>query len=322
MIRGTHRLALVAGAVLAVGLIAGCTAGASPSAGSSTAPQPAASGAPSPGEGGRPSWAGNGHGWGNLLPKLGRGFGDGDGGRGSVAGPITIASIAGSTIGLKTADGWTRTISLSSSATITKGGQTIAASDLKVGDEVRIKQDKNADGSYTVTGLVVIVPVIGGSVTKVDASTMTVAQRDGTSKTVTLTSTTTYTRGDAKATKTDVHVGSRVSVAGEAGSGETFTALTVRIAPDQVAGTVDSKTANSLTISQRDGTKVTVSVDASTKYLVRGSDSPSLADIAVGSRVAVVGTRQSDTAFAADVVAAGKAKKDQPKASPEPSAGA
>ena len=50
-------------------------------------------------------------------------------------------------LSLKTADGWTRTITADSSTPITKGGQTIALGDLKVGDQVAFR---SVEGSRRV----------------------------------------------------------------------------------------------------------------------------------------------------------------------------
>jgi hypothetical protein len=64
------------------------------------------------------------------------------------SGPITIRSIAGPALSLGTEDGRTRTITVTSSTAISKGGQTISVGDLNVGDEIRFRQVRNADGTY------------------------------------------------------------------------------------------------------------------------------------------------------------------------------
>ena len=71
---------------------------------------------------------------------------------------ITITAISGSNVTLSTDDGWTRTIAVTDAVDLTKGGQDIAVSDLKVGDQVRFRQTRNDDGTYTVNALAVVVP--------------------------------------------------------------------------------------------------------------------------------------------------------------------
>ena len=78
---------------------------------------------------------------------LGKGFG-------SVGrGPITIRAISGNQISLATDDGWSRTITATSSTVITKGGKTISVGDLAVGDVVGAEGTLRADGSLDATSV-------------------------------------------------------------------------------------------------------------------------------------------------------------------------
>ena len=120
---------------------------------------------------------------------------------------VTISAINGSDISLKTVDGWTRTISVESTTTITKGGATIAVGDLAVGDEIRFAQKKAADGSYDVTAIVVVLPTVVGEVTAVDGDTIKVTQPGGTSATIHVDSHTTYRIDGATGSLSGVKVG-------------------------------------------------------------------------------------------------------------------
>jgi hypothetical protein len=149
-------------------------------------------------------------------------------GIGNARGPITIRAIGGSQISVATADGWTRTIVATSATVITKGGQPIAVGDLHVGDQVRFGQTRNADGSYAITAIVVLVPTAAGEVTAVDGSSITVKGRAGVTRVITVTDATVYQLGKAPGSKADVKVGVHVTAQGTA-SGDTFTATTVRV---------------------------------------------------------------------------------------------
>ena len=120
---------------------------------------------------------------------------------------VTISAINGSDISLKTVDGWTRTISVESTTTITKGGATITVGDLAVGDEIRFAQKKAADGSYDVTAIVVVLPTVVGEVTAVDGDTIKVTQPGGTSATIHVDSHTTYRIDGATGSLSGVKVG-------------------------------------------------------------------------------------------------------------------
>lgn len=59
-------------------------------------------------------------------------------------------------------DGWTRTIAISDTTVITKGGVTVTAADLKVGDLIRFHQVEHADGTFTVDAIRVQPPKTTG----------------------------------------------------------------------------------------------------------------------------------------------------------------
>lgn len=121
---------------------------------------------------------------------------------------VTISAIDGSNVTLATDDGWTRTITVTDATTITRAGATITLADLKVGDEVRFRQTRNDDGSYTVTAIAVILPSIAGQVTATTGDTITVQLRNGMTATVHVGSSTRYrVRGIASATLSDISVG-------------------------------------------------------------------------------------------------------------------
>jgi len=217
---------------------------------------------------------------------------------------ITISARDGSSLTLQTADGWTRTITVTSETTMTKGGVAITVADLNVGDTIAFRQTHNDDGTFSITEIRVFVPTTGGEVTAVESGSVTVKLRDGSSSTITLTGSTKYFVGQREATKADLTVGDTVMAQGSV-SGETFTAISVRIRPDVVAGTVTAKTADSITIQTREGASLTIKVDASTAYRVAGTPDATLADVAVDMHLVAEGVRTSDTTFAASTVGAG-----------------
>jgi hypothetical protein len=180
--------------------------GASPSpsvgADPSAAASPAASGDP-----------------GTASPKRDRlgwkAFGPGPGGIGRGGfNSITITAIDGTSVSLKTDDGWTRTITLTDTTTITKAGAPITAGDLAVGDEVRIGQDRADDGTYTVTRIAVVLPTLVGEVASVNGSTITITQRGGTTATIHVDGDTTFRVDGAAGALSDVKVGSIVIAEG------------------------------------------------------------------------------------------------------------
>jgi hypothetical protein len=219
---------------------------------------------------------------------------------------ITIKAISGSNVTLETADGWTRTIAVTGSVTITKGGQEIALSDLAVGDQVRIRQTRNDDGTFTVTAIAVVVPTVRGTVSDLTDTSFKLTTRDGAVWTITTNGQTDYYFGGAEGSRSDVQDGEVALVAGQSTGDNALTALSVTVAADRAVGTVTAKTASTITIRTRDGSTVTVKVDGDTQYRVAGVEDAGLDDIAVDMVVGVQGRRGSDGSIDANAVVAGR----------------
>jgi hypothetical protein len=203
------RIGIVAGSALlfVVGAVAAMGASPSPS-GAAASPDTGVTPA-NPATPGRPF---DGMPFAGAMPKIGM-MGPGvdlkGGFRFGGFGDITITAISGSSLSLKTDDGWTRTIAVGSSTTITKGGQTIAFGDLKVGDQIVFGETRASDGSYTIDQIRVVLPVIAGQVTAVGTDSITVDQKGGGSVTIHVSSGTTYdVNGNAGAKLSDITLGS------------------------------------------------------------------------------------------------------------------
>jgi hypothetical protein len=292
--RSLVRAAVLVGACLAIVVGAAVTMGASPSASPATpgaTAQPKASGDPAKPD--RAPWKG-----------FGRGDFDGHGRFGAV----TIMSISGSNLTLKTEDGWTRTIAITLATTITKEGATITAGDLSVDDEIRFRQNRASDGAFTITAIDVVLPRVAGTVTAVGADSITVTGRDGTSRTITTTSSTTYRLGTAGASRSDVVVGSTILATGVAGTGNDFTATTVTIKAPRVAGTVTAVGASTITIQKRDGSSLTINVGPDTTIAVAGADTAKIGDVSVGMRLMAAGRLNADGSFDATAIVAGNGR--------------
>lgn len=219
---------------------------------------------------------------------------------------ITISSISGSSLSLATTDGWTRTVAVTDAVTLTKGGQPIALSDLAVGDEIRLLQTRAADGTVTVTGIAVVVPSVAGTVSELTSSGFKVTGRDGAVWTIALSGDTAYRYGAADGTAADVANGDKVLVQGTSSGDNALTATSVTVPGDRAMGMVTATTSSSITITDRSGASVTIHVDADTTYRAAGSDTATLADIAVGDVIGAAGRARSDGSIDAAVVMEGR----------------
>jgi hypothetical protein len=219
------------------------------------------------------------------------------------AGNISITKIDGTKLSLQTSDGWTRTID-ASGATVTRDGQTVGLDSLKVGDQIVFSETRQTDGTYKIDRIAVILPRVTGTVSAVDATSLTLTQAGGSTRKILLNSSTTYRLDGQAATKSAVTNGSVVVVTGTVASDDTFTATTVEIRPSVVSGTVKSKTSDTIVLTTRDGSTATVKVSSSTTYQVTGVTNATLKDVAVGAYAAAEGTKGSDGSISAIAVRA------------------
>ena len=235
----------------------------------------------------------------------GKGFGGAGGGPARGFGRITVSAISGTSVSLATDDGWTRTISVTASTTITKGGAAATLADLAVGDIVRFAEQRNSDGTYAITKLEIVQPQVAGTVTAVDSASITISQRDGTSATVRTTGSTAYHIDDAGAARSDVTVGTTIVARGDRASDGSLTADSVWIELPRVVGTVTKTSADSLTLTRPDGTTVTIHVATGTTIRVAGVAAAKLSDIKAGMVVVAEGRQRADGSIDARAVAAG-----------------
>ena len=203
-------------------------------------------------------------------------FGPGGMGRGGpVGGPggfgsITITSVNLPMITLTTADGWMRTID-TTGATVKRAGQTVDVSTLAKGDAITFSQTRQSDGTYKITSIQVLLPQVDGTVKSVVDNTITVTQRDNTTKDITVTGSTTYRLAGAASSLAAVTVGARLNAQGT-DTGGTFTATVVNIQPAMAGGTVTGTGGTSITVKTRDGSSLTINVDATTNVPGRRQD--------------------------------------------------
>ncbi|MGC8482007.1 MAG: DUF5666 domain-containing protein, partial [Acidimicrobiales bacterium] len=142
----------------------------------------------------------------------------------------TIQSITGTQIVVADQQGFWRTIDLSSSTTYEKAGTTVSLSALKVGDMITatgtIASDHTALNADSVT---VQLPHFAGKVTSVTGDTITITRPDGTTSTITVTSSTTYLSGGSSSSLSAIAVGSFVDAEGAVTGTNAMTASIIHV---------------------------------------------------------------------------------------------
>ncbi|MEX2183950.1 MAG: DUF5666 domain-containing protein [Chloroflexota bacterium] len=143
---------------------------------------------------------------------------------------IRITAISGNRVSLETVDGWTRTVVVDADTVVRKGGVAAAVTDLAVGDRVALRQRRNDDGTFSVTSLVVPQPVLGGEVSAVTATRITISQRDGSSATIHVGADTRFkARRGLEVGIGDVKVGDRLVAVGNLRSDGSMDAAAIQV---------------------------------------------------------------------------------------------
>jgi hypothetical protein len=128
---------------------------------------------------------------------------------------------------------------------------------------------------------------VGGDVTALTSSAITVLNREGTSTTYAITSTTTVTKDRASSTIAALALGENVHIS--VSSTDATTATSIDVVPANIAGKVTAVSGDTISITGPDGTTGTIDVTSSTTYAKSGATA-SLSDVTVGSFVFAEGT--------------------------------
>jgi len=123
-----------------------------------------------------------------------------------------VTSVSGTSITVKDLQGTSTTYTIDAGTKVTKERQTATAADLVVGEHVRILASTTS--ATTAAGIDIELARIGGQVVSVSGNTITVSDRDGFYRTVTVSGTTTFSKGGASAALSDVTTGSLVMAEG------------------------------------------------------------------------------------------------------------
>ena len=210
-----------------------------------------------------------------------------------------VASGTSSALSVTGRDGTATSVALTATTTYTKFGKTIAASAVAVGDKIHAEGQLNASGKFTALSVHVDAPKSGGDVTALNGTTITVSEK-GATKTLTVTSATTYPRAGQAAALTDIKVGSRLHAEGTVAADGSFTAVVVKIELPKVHGDVTAVNGSTVTVTDRDQAR-TFTVTATTVF-TKGGVAATLGDVKAGVHVDAEGTASSDGTITAVAV--------------------
>jgi hypothetical protein len=173
-----------------------------------------------------------------------------------------------------------------------------------------------APGSSTAPGLNGMSSVPGQvdvSITQIDGSKLSLQTSDGWTRTIDAAGATVTKAGQTIAVG-DLKIGDKISFRETRQSDGTYKIVSIQVILPTVSGTVSSKTSTTIVIKTVAGTTTTVNVTSATKYTVQGVKSPTLADVAVGSRIVAAGVLNTDGSLTAATVQANPVRSIAPGA--------
>ncbi len=139
------------------------------------------------------------------------------------------------------------------------------------------------------------------TVTSVSGQKITAKRQDGSTVTITTTSSTTYTRAGQSVNANTVVTGTTLHVRGTTNSDGSITATQVDIVLPGYHGVVTSISNNSITLQDANGTSHTIKITSSTSFL-RAGQTVSLSAVTKGANVGAAGSLNSDGSLNAQVI--------------------
>lgn len=230
-----------------------------------------------------------------------------------------IATVGAGSLVVTVKGGTTVTLDFTAATMFRYNGQPVAtAPTFTIGEIVNAIGRTNTDGSVTVKRLGVINRLgIAGTVAQVGSGTLTITSKSGASMTVSLTNKTRYlVNGAVSAAAPTFTVGEAVRVLAMKNADGSLTARVIAVGKNpnlvRVVGTISGTGAGTLTVTTKKMGAITVTLTATTRYIVNRTRNAAAPTFTTGERVRIGGLKNADgtvTARVVDVVPARKSGK-------------
>ncbi len=244
----------------------------------------------------------------------GKGHGKGHGPKAT----LSVTNVSGQKITAKRQDGTTITITTTSSTIYRRAGQSASASVVTTGTTIHVRGTTNSDGSITATQIDIVLPSYHGTVTSVNGSSFTVQDRSGASRTINISSSTTFVRAGQTVSLSAITKGENVGAEGSLNSDGSLNAQDVHIDLPHVGGQITKISGSTITTQDRRGTH-TIQLSSSTTYINDQTQQKiALSSLKVGDNIHAEGTLNSNGSVSALVVHLSPAKPAGTNGTPTP----
>ncbi len=141
-----------------------------------------------------------------------------------------VTAVSGNTITVRGQGNATHTITVTSSTSYKRDGQSASLSDVKTGDEIDAEGTLASNGVLTAQAVQIELPRAGGRITKIAGNTITVQGRNGT-LVITVTGSTTFTQepGHTSTSLSALKSGDVIQAEGSKNSDGSLTAVAVHV---------------------------------------------------------------------------------------------
>jgi hypothetical protein len=226
------------------------------------------------------------------------------------AGSLTVSGVSGQTITAKRPDGVSVTVRVSASTQYTRAGKAVSLSAITAGEAIHVMGQRNSDGSIAATHVDIALPRVGGTVTAISGSTITIQDRQGAMQAIHTSASTTTQRAGQTASLSDITVGAHIGAEGTKNSDGSLNAEVIQIVLPRAGGQIKSVSGSTITVTDPHSTRATtIHVTASTRYVTvtMGSNGPtqtasSFSALNAGVYIGAEGTKNSDGSLTAEVV--------------------
>jgi Domain of unknown function (DUF5666) len=143
------------------------------------------------------------------------------------------------------------------------------------------------------------------TITAINGSSIALETVDGWTRTITVTGETKLSKDGDEIALSDLEVGDKIAFRQTVDDSGNYTVTAIAVISPSVFGQVTAVGGDSITLSQRDGSTVSVQVNGSTEFTVSGETGKSVSDIEVGMIVVASGEQNDDGSLDAAHVRAG-----------------
>jgi len=207
---------------------------------------------------------------------------------------LLVSGVSGNTITGTSRGQQTLTVTVSSTTTYSEDGVAGSLSDVSAGTRIFVCGTSNGANAFQATGVVIMLPHLGGVVTAVTAPSLSVTTFNGVSQTLLTDARTVFDRAGQKVSFADLSTGAAIQAAYRPASDGSLTAVHISIVLPHLQGKVSGVSGTTITLNGRNATVYTVITTPNTTYTAPGGGTATADSVKAGVFISAEGTLSPD----------------------------